>query len=681
MMFFLLFSIQSFGQAYDRLNPPYPRTAMFNMADPTISVMDGVRWEMLKNYNMVMIYGMEDYGGSQLAQMLKDRNPNQIIIASGINSVNERDPVDFFLYRSYRGILTQDISPNDGVIKVSTTSKILSGQTSTSLCFIVINGDLIKVNTIVDDTTLEVVTDNADRYVVSANHSVGDTVYSALRVAGPGMYPNYSQYTQMVNGQYVWDYVAEENLIRECNWASGLFDGMFHDWFSYNFGVGTVEFDFDRNGVYDLDEHSETWMNAQWRYGLELFIQKEIELMNQQNPDGANLLGVNAGGGINGFYEYLNGHQFEGFQRFSTWNGLKTDAIEWMNNGQEPTIMSILDYFPEKHFYNGKNRFYNIRFGLTTAMMFDMYYGYSAGDTYWLFYWYDEFETNLGYPTGPYSTLPNGLLVRYFDNGAAVCNPTGADQTLTADMLTGGPFYRFQGGQDTTMNNGQILTSVSLYGYDYGDKNLRGDGILLFYEPTTSICDIIVDNFNLNATSPGSAPVILSGDWNKGVSSAQSDFSQSNPYWGLDGSRRVVYTDKYTYDEGYGFHYATPGDGSYTATWRPTIGVEGWYEVSEWHGWYGTSATSSDEATNVPFEIGSGAQVRLRGVINQQENYGQWNRLGYVYLTPGTDGYVQINNNANGFVLADAMKFKYMGDESFTPDDTPPATPTNVQVY
>ncbi len=682
-LFVLVHAYNILAQSYDRLNPPYPRTAMFNMVDPTKSLQDGVRHEMLKDYDMVMIYGMTDFGGHIMAPILRAQNPNQILFASGINGVNDRDPVGYFMVRSYRGVLKEDIVPNQEYITVSTTADIHAGQATAEYCYVFIGDDLIKVRSVENDTTLRLVVDNEERFVISTNHFANDTLFSPLRSPGPGIYPDFGQYAKTVDGIYAWDYIAEENYYREVDWASGLYDGMYHDFFTYTLHIDGWQFDIDRNGVPDEDEHSSDWYNEQWRYGARKFVERENQIMAELTPTMPNLLALNAGGVLFDLYDVINGHQFEGFQRFVAWDWFKDDGIAWMNNGKQPLMMSIFDYFPEKHFYNGKNRFNKVRFGLTASMMFDMYYGYTGGDTYWLFYWYDEFETNMGYPTGPYSELSNGLLVRYFDNGVAICNPTGADQTLTSAMLTGGPYYRLKGGQDPVMNNGELFTEVSLYGYDYGIQNLRGDGILLFKEPTTAICDIIVDNFFLNSTSPGSDPVELTGSWTKAVSAGHADFTQNNPYWGVDGTRRVLDLSSYNYyyDEGYGYHYCSAGSGENTATWKPTIGVEGWYEVSEWHGWHGDAANSYQEATNVPFEMGVDTEVRLRGTIDQQSNIGQWNRLGYLYLPAGKLGYVKITNEANGYVIVDAMKFTYMGDSSFTPDSTPPAKPTNVQVY
>jgi len=669
------------AQTYDRLSPPFPRTGIFNMASAKPGNSHGTRELMLKDYDMVIIYGMTDFGGDALAQILRNMNPNQIILASGINSVNDRDPIDYFLYRSYRGTLLEPVEPNQSLIRINDLTDIHAGQADPRLLYIRIDDDLIKVTRIEDDTTVLVETGTNPRLIADAHHDAGATVYSVIRVSGPGIYPNFSEYTTAVDGKYVWEYIAEENYLREVDWTSGLFDGMFHDWFTYFLYIGNYQHDFDMNGINDKLEHSDEWIGRQWHYGLDRFVQKEVELMNQLTPGLPNLYGVNAGGVLDVYYEYMNGHQFEGFQRFTSVPSVIIDANKWMNQGQKPTIMHLFDYFAEKHFYNGKNRFNKVRFGLTLAMMFDMYYCYAAGDTYYLFYWYDEFETDMGYPTGPYSTLSNGLLVRYFDKGVAISNPTGADQLLTADMLTGGPYYRLQGGQDPVFNNGELFTQQNIYGYDYGPKNRRGDGMLLFKDPTIAVADIIVDNFFMNATSPGSDPVELTGSWSKAVSKGYDDFTQNNPYWSQTGSTKEFATDKYYYDDSWGYHVSSAGTGENSAVWKPTIGLPGWYEVCEWHGWHGDAQTSYDEATNVPFEIGVGTEIRIRGTIDQQVNIGQWNRLGYINLPAGKEGFVKVTNNANGYVIADAMRFRYMGGEEFVPDSVPPASPTNVRVY
>ena len=225
-------------------------------------------------------------------------------------------------------------------------------------------------------------------------------------------------------------------------------------------------------------------------------------------------------------------------------------------------------------------------------------------------------------------------------------------------------------------NNGELFEdSIILAGIIYNSTDLRGDGVLMFSEPTTVVSDVIVDNFYNNDTSPGSQPVELVGNWLRQVSRGDPIIANNNPYWCQRGDK----LRSGDFDEAYGYHAIGAGSGDATAVYRPSIGVPGYYEISEWHGWHGDYPSSSAEGTNVPFKIAINDTVKIRGTINQQTNYGQWNRLGYAYLPVGLTSIVELTNNANGTVIADAVRFKYLGDE-FVPDTTPPNPPENVRV-
>ena len=689
VLILLLFSISFnlWAQIPDRLNPPFPRTAVYSTyqgydANNTYSM--GSRLHRLAQYDMVCIYGSEDDGGPVLAQRLRELNPDQILIAMGLNGFWFSDPYPYYLYRSYRGVLTEPLEANQRLVKVDSTQRMDSGLYGPNLLYAVINDDIIKVEYIASDTTWVARTGTDDFYAISRSHAVGDTVYSPMRLSGPGIFPNFSQWSPQVDGQYAWEYLAEKNITRKVDWSLGLFDGFFHDAFYHTLYLDKHTMDLNMNGVDDYTEFGSTrhnagvWINNHYREYLGQFVQTEQNLMQQAQPGLPNLFSVNAGGTLNYFRDMMNGHCYEGFLRWADYDYLKDDCMDWMKileqNGK-PNIMFIEDYIPEKWTHNGKDRFSKMRFGLTTALMYSCYYGMVFGDWYYIMFWYDEFETDLGYPTGDPQTLPNGLMVRYFDKGVAVCNGTGTSQTLNASDLNG-TFYRLKGGQDPVMNNGELFTgSLVLEGNVFTNNDLRGDGVLMFYEPTTVVSDVIVDNFYNNDTSPGNKPVELVGGWSRQVSRGDPILANQNPYWSQRGDKLQAGD----FDEAWGYHAKAPGDGSSTATYRPAIGVAGWYEISEWHGWHGDYPTTSNEGTNVPFKIVTNDTVKIRGTINQSINYGQWNRLGYAYLPAGEVSYVQLSDNANGLIIADAIRFRYLG-EDFEPDTIPPKPPENVQV-
>ena len=124
--------------------------------------------------------------------------------------------------------------------------------------------------------------------------------------------------------------------------------------------------------------------------------------------------------------------------------------------------------------------------------------------------------------------------MRFFDNGAAICNPTAGIITVQASELVGkdgyaGPYYKFKGGQAPDFNNGELFTSVELYGETRPrEKDNQGDGILLFREPTTLVADITIGNTFNNDTSPASEPVELAGSWREAMDSDDTQFPFPN---------------------------------------------------------------------------------------------------------------------------------------------------------
>ena len=66
-------------------------------------------------------------------------------------------------------------------------------------------------------------------------------------------------------------------------------------------------------------------------------------------------------------------------------------------------------------------------------------------------------------------------------------------------------------------------------------------------------------------------------------------------------------------------------------------------------------------------------------VVNQKRNQGQWNELGTFFFNAGTSGNVTISaEGSEGVVIADAIRFEYMGSTSL--DDIPPNSVRNLAV-
>jgi len=99
------------------------------------------------------------------------------------------------------------------------------------------------------------------------------------------------------------------------------------------------------------------------------------------------------------------------------------------------------------------------------------------------------------------------------------------------------------------------------------------------------------------------------------------------------------------------FQYHAPGDGTNTATWEPElVDGAGSYEVFIWY------PVCSHLATNTPFIINhaNGSDTLL---IDQSINGASWISLGVYEFTNGGGGNITLTDNANSWVVADAVKF------------------------
>jgi hypothetical protein len=339
-----------------------------------------------------------------------------------------------------------------------------------------------------------------------------------------------------------------------------------------------------------------------------------------------------------------------------------------------------------------KNNYRSVRFGLASCLLMSGYFYVDEGGQlghHGNVHIYDEFEAKgkLGYPkTDPIkisgkllSSTPyaSGVWVRFFDNGVSIVNATGIPQTITAselaviDPLGGSRYYRFQGGQDPNFNNGQELTDsnpITLWGdaqlANWASPEVMGDGCMLFRTKKVLVTPIIVDNHVNNQTSPGSDPVSYAGAW---VLS-----SEGQKFYAFYTSRN------YGVFQPDGFAWSPPGQGENVATYVPTIGLNGYYEVYEWHGYRGAAPNDYPLALDAPVKITS-ARGDTSFTVNQTQNFGQWNSLGIFPFDKGKIGKVVFTNKTNGIVISDAVKFVYRGSLGGL-DTTPPAPPQGVGV-
>jgi hypothetical protein len=164
-------------------------------------------------------------------------------------------------------------------------------------------------------------------------------------------------------------------------------------------------------------------------------------------------------------------------------------------------------------------------------------------------------------------------------------------------------------------------------------------------------------NFSFAVGTSGS--VVLSDDANEYVAADAIKLTPSAPpppetvivdnpdaqfvcYWGTSASGGY---------NGGNYRWHAGGTGSCTATWTPNLVAGASYEVYAW--W----KASANRATDSPYTIyydGGSATVD----VNQEINGDQWNLLGTYPFVAGQSGYVVLSDDANGYVIADAIKFQ-----------------------
>jgi len=425
----------------------------------------------------------------------------------------------------------------------------------------------------------------------------------------------------------------------------------------YN-GSQFANVDIDNNGVNDHSEHDKDWFLNHWQAGIDKML---VDLRQRIGND--KLIVINSGNRHDWGWSETNGiivEKMEGYfdDKFSN---------DYFNNFKKlcpKPFISVADGLP--HSSNPdmakptKDDFLGMRFGLVTCMFNDLYFSFQnleADEHYWS-YWYDEFDTDLGQPTGSPKEIRPGLWVRFFERGCAIAGVNGSPQTATNEDLCKfseyfGPYFRFKGGQNPDLNNGSQFDSVSLKGRIY-DDHYFGDGIILLKQPLAVIADIILDNSD-SGTSPSNNPAALQDGFQ------QNSECSSNAYT----VRCASWQDTYG--------YATASPGSATAVFTPNIGLAGSYQVCEWH------PTFDGGASNVNYTIiHAGGQKNVK--IDQNANGGRWNSLGSYFFNKGTNGKIIISaSGANGIVSADAIKFVYGGTDS-NRDISAPNPPGGVKI-
>jgi hypothetical protein len=107
-------------------------------------------------------------------------------------------------------------------------------------------------------------------------------------------------------------------------------------------------------------------------------------------------------------------------------------------------------------------------------------------------------------------------------------------------------------------------------------------------------------------------------------------------------------------------HYASAGTGGSVATWTFPVSP-GQYDVSV------TYYSYADRASNAPYTVLDGSTSLGTVLVNQQvppsgitDQGANWLDLG-TFVVSGNHLVVQLSNNANGYVIADAVRIAFLG--------------------
>lgn len=101
-----------------------------------------------------------------------------------------------------------------------------------------------------------------------------------------------------------------------------------------------------------------------------------------------------------------------------------------------------------------------------------------------------------------------------------------------------------------------------------------------------------------------------------------------------------------------------PGEGSADFTWTFEVEQTGDYQI------FVNYSSAFDRATNAPYSVFFNGGQRKTIPVNQKRGGGEWVLLGTFSYQKGETGRVVLNNHADGFVIADAVKVLSVGNSS-----------------
>ncbi|MBP9760729.1 MAG: hypothetical protein KBD15_00610 [Candidatus Magasanikbacteria bacterium] len=265
----------------------------------------------------------------------------------------------------------------------------------------------------------------------------------------PGTYIlNVSIDSPRVNNKQFSDVMAE--FVAQDILGTGLWDGVFYDnaWDDVRYFAGENA-DLNRDGVKEKN------LQASWQAGTEALYSKTRQLTR-------NRFIIVANGDSRAYRDQVNGKMLENFSEENWQRFMDTYAYN-QNTPHQPQIQIV-----NSNTDNGahaQSNYQRMRFALGSTLLEDGYFSYDFGDTnHGQLWWYDEYNAHLGDPITSAVSLQGNTTYkpdvwqRQFENGIAVVN--SSDKSTLVSL--GGDYESLRGTQDTSVNNGSIVSEVSL---------------------------------------------------------------------------------------------------------------------------------------------------------------------------------------------------------------------------
>ena len=260
----------------------------------------------------------------------------------------------------------------------------------------------------------------------------------------------------VIEGNNFTDYLS--SFIVDKILSSGYWDGIFYDnaWDNLSYFVGT-NIDLNRDGQADND------IDTVWRTGM-----KELYEKTRQKSMNKNLIVVGNAPTIS-YKDVLNGNMIESFTIQDWSDRMHIYAYNNDNATPKPRINIINTNIDNKvhttDIFNPYPDFKLMRYGLTSTLLENGYYSFDYGNTdHGQLWWYDEYGINLGEAlsssesTQGFKNYAPDVWRRDFENGLSLINSDDSSRTVEL----GGEYEKIHGSQDSTTNDGSIVSRVTI---------------------------------------------------------------------------------------------------------------------------------------------------------------------------------------------------------------------------